>query len=91
MMIRKHIIISGLVQGICFRMHTQRQADSLGVKGWVKNLPNGKVEAVFEGYESDVDKLIIWCNQGPPYAEVDNIEIYKEEYTGEFDNFSITY
>ncbi|MFH1429406.1 MAG: acylphosphatase [Candidatus Margulisiibacteriota bacterium] len=90
-MIRKHIFISGLVQGICFRMYTQRQAGSLGVKGWVKNLPDGRVEAIFEGHQSDVDKLIIWCNLGPPYAEVDNIETHKEDYTGEFDNFSIRY
>ncbi len=88
---RVHLIISGIVQGVFFRSTMKRMADILGVKGWVKNRWDGKVEAVLEGEESAVEKLIEWAHKGPPYARVDKVEIEEEEYLGEFDNFHIRY
>ena len=90
-MIRAHVFISGRVQGVFFRANTKRVAEELGVKGWVRNLPDGRVEAVFEGEEESVKKIIEWCHQGPPAARVDKVEVTYEEYKGEFDNFEIRY
>ncbi|HEX68351.1 acylphosphatase [Candidatus Calescamantes bacterium] len=90
-MVRAHLIISGIVQGVFFRSSMKRMADILKVKGWVKNRWDGKVEAVVEGEEEAVKKLIEWAHKGPPYARVDKVEVEWEDYTGEFDNFSIRY
>ncbi len=89
--VRAHVFISGIVQGVFFRANTKRIADELGVKGWVRNLPDGRVEAVFEGNKEAVDKIIEWCKIGPPLARVDKVEVHWEEYKGEFDGFSIKY
>jgi len=91
MKVRAHVFISGRVQGVFFRAHTQEKAFELGVKGWVRNLPDGRVEAVFEGDEDAVKKIIDWCHVGPPAARVDDVEVIWEEYKGEFDSFSIRY
>jgi acylphosphatase len=89
--IRAHLYISGRVQGVFFRDHTRRKALSLGVNGFVRNLLDGRVEAVFEGEEDAVRKLIEWCHEGPPLAQVEKVEVEYEPYTGEFDGFEITY
>jgi len=87
---RKHVIIRGRVQGVFFRMETQRAAERLGVFGWVKNRADGTVEAVFEGEKEKVDAVIDWCRRGPRHADVKGVDIHEENYTGEFNDFSIT-
>lgn len=89
--VRAHVFISGRVQGVFFRANTKRVADELGVKGWVRNLPDGRVEAVFEGEEDAVKKIVEWCHRGPPAARVDRVEVKYEEYKGEFEDFTIRY
>ena len=84
-----HAVISGRVQGVFFRMETRRAAERLGVGGWVRNCPDGTVEAVFEGAAGPVDQLIRWCRKGPPMASVSGINITEEIYTGKFTDFSI--
>jgi len=88
---RAHVIISGRVQGVCFRMETQRTAKRIGVLGWVKNRFDGTVEAVFEGDKKQVDQIIEWCRKGPSLSVVSNLEITWEPFTGEFKNFDITF
>ena len=88
---RVHLIIKGMVQGVCFRMETQRTAKYEGVLGWVKNLGNGDVEALFEGDEDAVNAVIQWCHQGPSFSRVDEVIIEDQEYQGEFQDFKITY
>ena len=89
--VRAHVFISGKVQGVFFRAHTRDEALKRDLKGWVRNLPDGRVEAVFEGEEENVKSMIEWCRQGPPLARVKNVEVKWEEYRGEFDTFSIVY
>ncbi len=86
---RAHVLISGKVQGVFYRVNTKRMADKLGVKGWIRNLPDGRVEAVFEGDEEAVKRLISWCWIGPPGAKVTNIEVEWEEYLGEYESFKV--
>jgi acylphosphatase len=88
MMIRAHIIISGRVQGVFYRAYTKQHADRLGVKGWVKNLPEGEVEAVFEGEESAVKELVDYSKHGPTRAVVTRIDVAYEPFKGEFKGFS---
>ena len=89
--IRVHLIISGLVQGVFFRHHTRKNAIGLGLTGWVKNRPDGKVEAVFEGTAENITLMIDWCRIGPPSASVLDIEITREEPTHAFPDFTIRY
>jgi acylphosphatase len=72
---RVHVIVWGYVQGVGFRLACQRQANALGVKGWVRNRPDGSVEAVFQGTPDAVDALAAWSRQGPANAEVEGIEL----------------
>jgi acylphosphatase len=88
---RIHLFIKGKVQGVFFRARTKKQADSLGLKGWVRNLSDGSVEAVFEGTEENIEKVIEWCKEGPTGAIVTSIEAQPEEPTGEFKSFGIRY
>lgn len=88
---RAHVYVSGIVQGVFFRSNTKRMADKLGVKGWVRNLPDGRVEAVFEGEKEAVTSMIEWCHKGPPDAIVENVDVKWEEYKGEFKDFRIVY
>ena len=88
-MIKKHVYFSGKVQGVFFRANTKEKAQEFGVKGWVKNLIDGRVEAVFEGEEKDVNKLINWCKNNQPHAKVDKIKVETKEPTGKFDEFFI--
>ncbi len=87
---RTLLVIKGRVQGVFFRATTQDEAVRLGLTGWVKNLWNGDVEALFEGEEETVKEMIAWCYQGPSYARVDKVEVKWEEATGEFQSFQIT-
>lgn len=86
---RAHLIISGRVQGVFYRVSMVEEAQPLGIKGWVRNNPDRTVEAVIEGEDDNVNKLIEWCKKGPPGAYVEDIRITEEEYKGEFNKFSI--
>ena len=88
---RVHIFICGGVQGVFFRANTVKIAKELGLAGWVRNTPDGKVEAVFEGDKEKIEKIIEWSEKGPPFAKVTKIDIEWEKYRGEFDDFVIRY
>jgi len=89
--VRCHVRISGVVQGVCYRMETRRAAEKLGVKGWVKNRSDGTVEAVFEGTRDAVDQLINWCYSGPRHASVTDIDKTWEEPSDSYQSFDIVY
>lgn len=89
--IRAHIFVSGRVQGVFFRQNTQKKAKDLGLTGWVRNLPDGRVEAVFEGPKEKVEEMIEWTRKSPMISRVDNIDISWEEYQAEFNDFEIKY
>ncbi|MCW4053069.1 MAG: acylphosphatase [Candidatus Bathyarchaeota archaeon] len=88
---RVHLFVTGKVQGVFFRSETRRRAMKLNVTGWVRNLKDGRVEALLEGNEEGVDALIDFCRCGPSGAIVMNTEIIFEKYTGEFKNFRIVW
>lgn len=88
---RVHVFISGLVQGVFFRQNTKEKALEVGLKGWVKNLQDGRVEAVFEGEEEKIEEMIEWLKEGPILAKVEKIEKIEEPFRGEFKNFEIKY
>lgn len=89
--LRAHVIIHGLVQGVWFRASTKEVAVRLGVGGWVRNLPDGSVEALFEGGKKKVEEIVGWCYKGPPGAQVSKVELSWEPYLGEFKHFDIRY
>lgn len=89
--LRAHLYIEGVVQGVFFRAFVMELALRLGLKGWVRNLPDGRVEAVFEGKGEDIEKAIVECYKGPPAAHVTNIDVTREPYKGEFTVFEIRY
>lgn len=91
MKVRVHVIVSGSVQGVFFRTETRDEAKRRGVYGWVRNLPDGKVEAVFEGEEEPVKGLVDFCRRGPPGSRVTDTDVVWENYTGEFRDFVIKY
>ena len=86
---RVHVYISGYVQGVFFRGAIRRVAADLNLTGWVKNTEDGRVEAVFEGDNAAIDKMIAWCKTGPPDAKVEQVSIREEHYTGAFSDFNI--
>ena len=89
--VRASVVISGRVQGVFFRLETKHAADRYGVFGWVKNQRDGTVAALFEGTRENVDLILEWCKQGPPFANVQHTDVKWEDYKGEFDGFKITY
>jgi acylphosphatase len=91
MKVRCHIFVSGKVQGVFFRQNTLERAKTLGLKGWVRNTQDGRVEAIFEGEKEKVEKILEWMRKGPPFARVDGLEIEWENFKGEFDDFEIRY
>lgn len=88
---RAHVWISGRVQGVFFRHYTQEQALRLGLKGWVRNLPDGRVEATFQGDPSSVETMIQWCWHGPPMASVNDVEVAWEESDPGIKGFNVRY
>ncbi len=76
--VRAHVWVSGRVQMVYFRGSTQAVAREQGLAGWVRNLPDGRVEAVFEGPRAAVQALVDWCHQGPPSARVERVEVQWE-------------
>jgi acylphosphatase len=79
---RRHVIVYGFVQGVGFRFAVERAARSRGVAGWVRNRPDGAVEAVFEGEAEDVEALVELCREGPRGAEVERIDVARESPEG---------
>lgn len=84
-----HVIVSGRVQGVFFRAYTRETALALKLTGWVRNLPDGRVEIVFEGEDTNVQSMLEWCKKGPPHAIVNELEASEQTYTGEFRDFRI--
>jgi len=86
---RAHVYVSGQVQGVFFRDSTQEKAEQLGLTGWVKNLPDGRVEALFEGPSESVRGMIRWCKQGPPPATVEDVDTEFEAPQGDLKGFEV--
>lgn len=81
-MIRQRVVVHGRVQGVFFRDSCRRQALAHEVAGWVANLPDGTVEAVFEGRPQGVQAMTRWCRQGPAHAQVEHVDVHDEQPTG---------
>lgn len=88
-MIRKHIWVSGVVQGVGYRFGARHEAERLGVTGWVRNLPDGRVEAICEGDAGDVEAFVRWCRAGPPGAVVREAVAKDETPAGDLGTFDI--
>jgi len=86
---KAHIFISGFVQGVGFRNFVRRNAKRLELVGYVQNLPDGKVEAVFEGPDKKVGEMVNICRKGPFLSSVKNLELFEEDETGEFELFEV--
>ena len=80
--IRRRVVVSGRVQGVAFRAATRAQARAGAVAGWVRNLADGRVEAVFEGDAAAVAALIAWCHEGPSWARVEHVDVWDEAPEG---------
>ncbi len=89
--LRAHVVVHGRVQGVWFRASTREEALRIGVVGWVRNLHDGNVEAVFEGDAKKVEEIVGWCHRGPSGAEVSKVDITWEKFRGEFTHFDIRY
>ena len=88
---RAQVLISGRVQGVFFRAHTRDQAQARGLTGWVRNLPDGRVAAVFEGDREKIDSMLAWCQKGPSYSAVDEVQTDWQPFQGEFQDFTVRY
>lgn len=86
---RVRVIVSGRVQGVAFRQSAVDEAQRVGVVGWVRNLPDGRVEVVAEGERAAVEALLAWCKRGPRLARVEDVRVTHEPFRGEFDAFRI--
>lgn len=81
-MVRAHVFVSGRVQGVFFRDSARKEAERRGVAGWARNLPDGRVEAIFEGPEEPVEAMVRWCGEGTLYANVEDVEATREDPEG---------
>jgi acylphosphatase len=88
---RVRVFVKGKVQGVFFRQALKVKAIQNSVCGWVKNLDDGRVEAILEGDEEKVNRLVEWCHGGPANARVEDVDIRNEKYTNEFENFDVLY
>ena len=86
---RVHIFVGGRVQGVFFRQNMRNVARGLSLTGWVRNLYDGRVEAVAEGEKEKIERLLLWCHRGPPHAQVSDVEVIFEDYTGEYGTYEI--
>ncbi|MEE8185987.1 MAG: acylphosphatase [Thermodesulfobacteriota bacterium] len=89
--VRAHIKIKGLVQGVFFRANTKKVARIHAVCGWVRNTPDGSVEAVLEGNSGAVNKVIEWCHKGPPGAVVKDVTVSWLDYNAEYTDFEVIF
>lgn len=90
-MARLHVWVEGRVQGVFFRDSTRVVAVDLGLTGWVKNLADGRVEAVFEGEPSVCEQALAYIRQGPPQSRVTRVHVTWDEEEESFDNFNVRY
>ncbi|HZN61142.1 MAG TPA: acylphosphatase [Planctomycetota bacterium] len=81
--VRAHVVVTGRVQGVLYRATCRDEASARGLKGWVRNNPDGSVEAVFEGPDADVQAVLEWCRRGPPSASVGDVAVTWEAPRGE--------
>ncbi len=86
---RAHVYVSGQVQGVFFRDCARQKAEQLGLVGWVRNLPDGQVEALFEGPSERVQEMIQWCHGGPPHATVEGVDAEFEASEGGLGGFEV--
>ena len=86
---RANVQVSGRVQGVAFRDATRQKAEELGLAGWVKNLPDGRVEAVFEGHPDTVQEMVEWCESGPSLADVEDLELEYGEPQENLEGFEV--
>jgi len=86
---RARIVVTGIVQGVAFRQATLREAERLGLAGWVRNLPDGRVEALAEGPRERVESLVAWCWHGPPAARVSDVAVGWLEARGDLAGFDV--
>jgi acylphosphatase len=86
---RAHVYVSGQVQGVFFRDSAREKAEQLGLNGWVKNLPDGRVEALFEGPSESVREMVRWCEEGPSHAEVEDVDAEFEASQGDLTGFEV--
>ena len=84
-----HMLIGGRVQGVFFRAATAEEARALGLKGWVRNLPDGRVEVLAEGDRKNLEMLYAWAHDGPRYARVSDVQARWSEYSGRFQDFEV--
>jgi acylphosphatase len=84
-----HLLISGQVQGVWYRKFVQKNSEKLAITGWVRNLPDNRVEAVLQGKEENVKKMIELCREGPPFAEVKDVAVEWENVEEQYDEFLI--
>ena len=88
---RAHIFVRGVVQGVYFRDFTRSHATSMELPGWVRNVPDGRVETVVEGEREKIDHFVERLRSGPPSSRVDDVQVSQERYLGEFTDFQISY
>lgn len=86
---RLRVKIYGKVQGVFFRHYTKRVADRLGIKGWIRNCPNGSVEALFQGSPQALERILRWCKRGPSLAKVERVKVKREKSGSELEGFEI--
>lgn len=85
-----HVYISGFVQGVGYRQFVKKNAKKLGINGWVKNLPDGRVEAIFQGAKEGIEKMIEFCKKGPFLSEVEEVQVeWEESEKGTFKTFEV--
>ena len=88
---RVHIVVSGKVQQVFFRHYTKEAADDMSIYGWVRNLRNGDVELVAEGYKADLDRFVEMVRKGSPFAIIRDMRAEWSDYRGEFDRFIVRF
>ena len=86
---RVQVLIAGRVQGVGYRFSAYQQALALGLRGWVRNLPDGRVEAEFEGAKADLEEMVAWCRRGPYLAKVSEVEVVWETGIERYPHFQI--
>ena len=89
--VRKHVFVSGRVQGVFFRAFATREGRRLGLRGWVRNIPDGRVESVVEGEEGRVAEMLEWFHRGSPLSRVTRVEVADDTSVHELPPFEVTY
>lgn len=87
---RVHLLITGRVQGVAYRAGMKAQAEGLGLSGWTRNLPDGRVEAMAQGPEEQLQDLLTWCHRGPPAARVNDVTATWHDPDGSLSGFDVT-